>query len=490
MKNIFIVIAFIAIFLPFRLYHLTYPILDAFNFRQAQTATIALNFYKNGINFFQTELDIFGIGKEKYLTLEFPIYEAIVALFYKIFFVSDVWGRLVSIIFGFIGAWYLYKIVKLVTKNNIIAFLSSLFFLTAPLNMFYQRTVMIEPTVIVLLLAGTFYFISWVNFQDKKNYFLALILLTLGFLHKGLYGPFWLLPMSVYYIKKKSIKQILSLKFLSIIVIPLSILFLWQQHVNQVNTLAGHTFFTTQSINHLEWNFGLLSDRFSISGWRFRLQQVLNGIFIKPGLLIFLLGLFMIGKFDKSRFLIFFLLSQIIYFIALFRIQQQNYYQTIMVPIFAIFMAVGLFQVREWINKKLGRLAASILVVFFCVIYIYKSWVNSLTSFYIDWDWYSRLKAFGDSVPKEAVGVLATPGFDWNSIYTYIPGHKLLLIEARNVTEANIVEWRNLGYSFIVLHEYEKYPDYFAKVSPGYSLSFLNSHKLLLDIPEFKIYEF
>ncbi len=476
------------IFLPFRLYHLTYPILDAFNFRQAQTATIALNFYKNGINLFQTELDIFGIGKERFLTLEFPIYEAIVALLYRIFSVQDLLGRIVSITFGFIGAWYLHKLVKLLTGNEIISYLSAFFFLAAPLNMFYQRSFMIEPTVIALLLMGIYYFVSWVIHQDDRNYFLALIILTLGFLHKGLYGPFWLLPMFIYYIKKNSIQQILSLKFLSLIFIPLVSLFLWQQHVNKINTLAGHTFFTTESINHLEWNFGLLSDRFNIYDWQFRLGQVLNGIFLKPGLFIFLLGLLTIKKFDKSGFFFFFLLSQIIYFVTLFRIQQQNYYQLVMVPSFAVFMAVGLFQVGRWITKQLKKSITLIFIVLFCSFYVYKSWINTLPSFYIDWDWYSRLKTFGESVPKDSVGILVTPGFDWNSVYTYIPRHKMLAVEAEKVTPENVDKWKGLGYSFIVLHEYEKYPSYLSQVYPKHSLGFLKENKLVLDIPEFKVY--
>lgn len=479
----------VLIFLPFRLYHLTYPILDAFNFRQAQTATIALNFYKNGINLFQTELDVFGIGPGRFLTLEFPLYEAIVALFYKIFSFQELWGRLVSISFGFLGAWYLYKLVKLVTKKEMIAYLSSFFFLSAPLNMFYQRSFMIEPTVIALLLVGTYYFITFVNNQNNKSYLLALLFLTLGFLHKGLYGPFWLLPMAVYYIKKTSIRQVFSLKFLSIVLIPLGLLFLWQQRVNTINTLSGHTFFTTQSINHLEWNFGFLSDRLSIPDWQFRLQQVLNGVFLKPGLLVFLMSLFVIGRFDKTKFFIFFLLSQIIYFVTLFRIQQQNYYQTVMVPAFAVFMAVGLFYVGKLVAKKINKSASFIFIVLFCSFYVYKSWVNTLPSFYIDWDWYDRLQTFGESVPYDSVGILATPGFDWNSVYSYIPKHKILVVEAEKATPENIDRWKNLGYTFIALHEYEKFPEYFEKVKPGYSLDFLNSQKILLDIAEFKVYQ-
>ncbi len=499
-KNNKVFLLLILIAVPFRLYHLTYPILDSFNFRQAQTATFTLNFYKHGINLFQTELDIFGIGRQKYLTLEFPIYEAMVSILYKLFFVSDIWGRIVSIIAGFISAWYLYEIVKLLIKNKKIAIYSVFFFLFAPLNMFYQRAFMIEPTIIALLLAGTFYYLIWVDYQDRKSYFLALVLLTIGFMHKGLYGPFWLLPMAVYYIKKKSIKQIYSFKFLSIIFLPLILLFLWQHHVNNVNLYAGNVFFTFSNPGQIEWNFGFLADRFSWSDWSFRLHQVLNGIFLKPGLLFFILGLFAIKKIDKSNFFLFWMISQLIYFVTLFRIQQQNYYQTIMIPAFSVIMAIGLNYIidglnrmilKKVINKSFSSYASKFFIVLLLSILICKSWINTLPSFYIDWEWYQRLLTVKRVLPINAYGILVTPGVDWNSVYTYIPDRKMLQTSIENITQENLLKWKSLGYSFLILHEHDKYQDYFAKelkVPVSNYQKLLNDYKKVLDMQEFKVY--
>ncbi len=498
LHKIFILLFLIAV--PFRLYHLTYPILDSFNFRQAQTATFTLNFYKHGINLFRTELDIFGIGPQRYLTLEFPIYEAIVALLYKLFFVSEIWGRIVSITAGFTGAWYLYKIVDLLIKDKKIAVYSVFFFLFAPLNMFYQRAFMIEPTIIALLLAGTYYYLTWVNHQDNKSYFVALLLLTFGFMHKGLYGPFWLLPMVVYYLKKKSTKQIFSFQFLTVILVPLILLFLWQHHVNNINTYAGHVFFTLNNPGQLEWNFGFLADRLSLSDWSFRLHQVLNGIFLKPGILFFIIGLFVVKKIDKSNFFLFWMISQLIYFFTLFRIQQQNYYQTIMVPAFSVFMAIGLFEIIKEINRKILNkilnkrfyihVSRLFLILLFSAL-IYKSWINTLPSFFIDWDWYQRLQTVKRALPGNAYGILVTPGVDWNSVYTYIPDRKMLQTSIENLTKENLLKWQNLGYSFLILHEYDKYQDYFAKelkVPDNNYQKLLDKYKEVLNIQEFKVY--
>ncbi|HPP13462.1 MAG TPA: hypothetical protein PKW42_12105, partial [bacterium] len=52
------------LYLPFYFYQIQQPLLDTYSFRQTQTATIARNFYRHGIDFFKTELDIFGPGEE------------------------------------------------------------------------------------------------------------------------------------------------------------------------------------------------------------------------------------------------------------------------------------------------------------------------------------------------------------------------------------------------------------------------------------------
>lgn len=85
MKNIIVILFMIVIFLPYRHFQISDSLINVTNFRQAQTATIALNFYNSGINLFHTEPDIFGKGKERFLTLEFPFYGAIMVSIYKIF---------------------------------------------------------------------------------------------------------------------------------------------------------------------------------------------------------------------------------------------------------------------------------------------------------------------------------------------------------------------------------------------------------------------
>jgi len=489
-----LILFIILIFLPFRLYGITSPLVDATNFRQAQTATIALNFYKNGINLLKTELDIFGIGKERFLTLEFPLYEAIITTLYKIFFMSDMWGRVVSVIFGYIGGWYVYKIVHLILKKRSIAILSFFFFLVAPLNMLYHRDFMIETTVIAFHLAGLYHFCVWVKRNDTKHYLVSVIFLALGFMQKGVYGPFLIIPMTVYYIGVRSFRNIFSMKFIAAIVIPLGLLLLWQQHVNNINTANGHEYFTSYNKAHLEWNFGTLADRFSTSLWQFRLNYLLSGVFLKPGLFLFVIGLSILLRIDKSRFLSAWLLSQIIYFLTYFRIQSHNYYQMFIIPITSITMAIGLDHLSNGLSKigrtkqRIGKYIYAIFTAIFCAFFLWRSWLHTRWDYVVDWNWYKRIVAVGNAVPGGSYGIFVTPGYDWNSVYTYYTKKKMMVVGAENVTEENIKNWKDLGYSFIVLHDYHKYPDYLAEMEKGHTLDFLDESKNILTLNDFKVY--
>lgn len=484
-KNHYLFLGLIIISLPYRLYNFAFPLLDANFFRQTQTATVALNFYKTGINFLRTELDIFGLGIERYLTLEFPLYQAIVSILYRIFYFSDIWGRSLTIISGYIATLYLYKIVLVLTEKKQIAFFTAFFFLFTPLNIFYMRSVMIDPFVVMLLLVGIYYSCLWIVKRDIRNFFIGIIFLTLGLIHKGLYGPFWLLPLILYSTKNGGYKDRLILR-ICLILIPLMILFIWQSNVNRSNSLFGHEYFTTGNSGHLEWNFGSLGERFILKAWVIRISMLVNGIFLKPGLIFFLVGLFYVRKYDRSNFIFYWLLSQILYFVTLFRIQQHTYYQLIMVPAISAVTGIGFYHTLHFIRIK--KLALSVILTAFFTLFIYKSWINSIPSFYIDWDWYGRLLSVKDKLIPYRAGVLVTPGYDWNSVYTYVPSKKMLLIEPLEIERESLLKWKALGYDFVLVHEPRNYEDYFRKLKLPNSLIYLNNYNKILSLEDFEIY--
>lgn len=488
LNNLFIILLIIVI-IPFRIKNINQSLSSITQFRQAQTATFTLNFYKTGINLMQTELDVFGMGRQRYLTLEFPFYEAVVAGIYKIFYVHDMWGRVVSVLFGLIGAFYLYKLVELFTKDKSIALLTAFFFLFAPLNMYYQQDFLIESTVIGCLLIGLYYSCRWVCHSSWIDYIMGLLFLSLGFIQKGMYGPFWLLPLVYFYISYKNIKALINPKILIILLIPLFSLIVWQMHVDDINKLNGNEFFTTSSGSHILWNIGTFEERLFPLAWQTRFNQFLNGIFLKPGLIFFLLGLITAKKHKGAMFFYVWLLAEILYFLIFFRIQSHYYYQMIMIPAFSFFMAMGLIYISRFMaglsvfqHSFLDKRKILIYIFIACIggFFAYRSWISSQWDFSADQKWINQLQLVGKSVSNHSNGIFVNPQYDWNSIYSYLPQMKLLSISIESLTEENISEWKKGGYSYIILHYYKDYDTF--------DWSLVKKYKRVLDLDDYRVY--
>ena len=497
-KDIFLwyFILLIIIFLPLRLWNIRQPINLLTEFRQAQTATVALNYYHNGIDLLRSELDFFGKGPEKYLTLEFPLYEAIVAIFYKIFWVQDYWGKIISVLAGFIGAYYLYRLVYLVFRSRKLAFLTCFFYLSFPINMYHQKDFLIENTVICFLIAGLFYFVNW--FYDKKsiNLLYGSILLSLGFIQKIMYGPFLLLPIIWLQWKKNKLWSKSGL-LITALLFPFLVIGLWQNHVDRINTSYGHEYFTSTNKAQILWNIGTFSDRLSIPMWDFRLKNLLNGIFLKPGIPIFIIGLIVSFFIKEKGFVLIWFLAEVIYYLTFFKIQSHIYYEMVITPVIAIIMAIGILYIGKGIVRLLHRLKktekqdyliAPIFISLFCSIFLWRTWMSSQWNSQVDYQWLNRIKLVGKSVPINSTGIFISPGYDWNSVYTYIPKLKLKLVTVDNVNEIEIKKWIKDGYSYIILHDYREYDAYLKDKGEKFDQSVLKNFNKILDLEDFQVY--
>ena len=111
-SKILLGIFFIA--LAIRLWGVTNPLLDFHAWRQTLTATIAYNFYADGMNFVTPRLNMIG----SIFHFEFPLYTYLVALLYKIFGFDEILGRLVAIAFSMGSIWFLYLLGKRYFDEN------------------------------------------------------------------------------------------------------------------------------------------------------------------------------------------------------------------------------------------------------------------------------------------------------------------------------------------------------------------------------------
>ena len=111
-KNTIYAITIIAVGFLARLVNITKPILEVAMWRQCDTASIARNFYYNGMNIFYPQVMQGGTTEGYIGGTEFQIYPFTVAILYQIFGVHEYLGRLVSILAFCGGAFFLYRLSR------------------------------------------------------------------------------------------------------------------------------------------------------------------------------------------------------------------------------------------------------------------------------------------------------------------------------------------------------------------------------------------
>ncbi|MGB9678201.1 MAG: glycosyltransferase family 39 protein, partial [Candidatus Ratteibacteria bacterium] len=360
MKRLLLIFLF---FLPILLYHINKPILDTYSFRQTQTATVARNFYKNGINFFKTELDVFGKGEEGILLLEFPVYQAVVCLFYKIFWQSEIWGRVVSIIMAYIGSFFLFKLLFLLTEDLTFSLLTVFLYLSIPINIHFNRTFLMEPTVMMTIL-GFLYFFTYGILKENVFYWISgIILSSISFLHKSLYGPFFLIPV-VYLIFFRN-KNFNKFVLLFSLLVPLSLMFRWQLYCEEMNFVYGHFTLTLANKAYRIRNFGTISERFFFKTYKPGILNLFPEILTPLTLIPALIGIFAIKKRKEYQYFYYLFLSSFLFYFVLIKLQEHHYYNMVITPIVAIFIAEGVLYLQNLFKTDYSkRLFLKIFLIF------------------------------------------------------------------------------------------------------------------------------
>ncbi|HRE41592.1 MAG TPA: glycosyltransferase family 39 protein [Ignavibacteria bacterium] len=297
--------------------------------RQADTASIAKNFYESGNSILYPQIDWRG-NTEGFVESEFHIYPYLVSVFYNIFGLNEAIGRIVSIIFSVIATFYLFLLVKLII-NEKSALWSAVIFSILPMNFFFSRAFMPESAMIMFSIAGIYFYLSWINSDKLKFYIFSLICISLAVLIKlpVLYLGIPLIFLSYY---KYKFKFLLNYKIWFFAFVVILFVFLWYNHAHNLYKSTGLTFNI--------WNYG--SDKWGTYHLLIN-PDFYSSVFIKSiverqltfaGTLLFIFGLF-INRNSKLEFLFDWWLIAIIFFI-LFVSQgnlAQEYYQLpIVVP--------------------------------------------------------------------------------------------------------------------------------------------------------------
>ena len=335
--------AIIILGLIIRLYKINTPLLDWHSFRQVDTASVSKYFLRDGINMLEPRYhDISRVqsgmfNPEGYRFVEFPVYNAIHSIAYKIFPVLsfDAVGRLVSIVFALISSIFLYKISAFYFGKNV-GILSMFLYLTLPFNVYFTRVILPEPLAVMLGLSGLWFFIKYSKEEKLPSLFIFSILMSVAILVKP-YLVFYNIYPVYFFLKKYGYRKVIVKKevIASLLIIFLPFIFwrLW---------IAGHP----EGIPFWKWTFNGDGVRFKPAFWYWifgeRIGKLILGVWgIYP---------FIIGSLNNRRnpFLIAFLLGAFLYLSVIATANvRHDYYQTLIVPVISIVLALGVHKMFE-----------------------------------------------------------------------------------------------------------------------------------------------
>jgi hypothetical protein len=365
-KNTIYAIFIIIVGFLTRLINIKQPILEVAGWRQCYTASIARNFYYNGMDIFYPQV-LSGGATEGYVGgCEFNIYPFAVAMLYKIFGVHESLGRLVSIIIFCGGAIYLYKLTRKYAGSTT-GLITLLFYTFNPYVFFYSRSFQPESTMLFFSITLLYFFSEWIDKEGWWQFALMTLCATLAFLTKI---PTICLGLPLLYLclKKYKLNFLTQWKlwlFVALIFIPTILWYKHSQYVGSINNI---------SLNSLSFSYYMKYSVYFLTSLSFYEKVFYAEVFEKDliyiGGLFFVLGIIFTFKKKEFRYIHYWLLAIIIYFIlAAKEVEWHTYYTIpIIVPAsiyigYAISNSLGLITAYQIVGIKKIALQALFVVM-------------------------------------------------------------------------------------------------------------------------------
>lgn len=338
----FLVFLIFLIAIVLRLYGLTHPIADWHSWRQADTAAVARNFLKFGFDPLHPRFDDLssipsGLDNPMgWRMVEFPIYQIIATATYSIFhtFTIEVWLRLTTIVASAGTAVLLASMV-----SDLVSPLAGLFtglvYAVLPYSIYYGRTILPDPLTVFFAVLSLF---MLTKIEEKRGrdlwgtIIVSSLVAALAFLTKPMAG-FLLLPAFYLLLRKFSLSKELIISNLVFWFIALLPLMLWRKWINQY----------PEGIPAFLWllNSGNIRFKGAWFHWLFaqRLGDLMLGFW---GLIPFGLGLLVKPGHKEGAFFRWWILGALLY-LTIFASGnvQHDYYQILIVPVVAIYVAKG-----------------------------------------------------------------------------------------------------------------------------------------------------
>lgn len=403
------------------------PIIDAFGFRQTQTA-ISIFYMMKGSPIFAYETPV--LGAPWAIPFEFPTYHVIVAVFARMFGHLDATGRIVSYIFFLLCLYPIARIYRLHNAPRHALTITAILALASPLYVLYSRAFLIETTALFFALTWL-----WLFCEEMKDHrrgvtafgvgigALAMLTKPTTFLPVVIFAFVLMVPPVVQNLRQSAYRAaIMRLLLAAVLTLPaIAIGYLWVRWTDDIRILNPFADVLT-SAKLRNWNFGYPGQRTSADFWAVvtgRIPVEIFGYASLGALLPIGAGL----AFKRTQLLT--IAAAVTFFGALLLFPNlhfiHNYYQT-SVAIFAIMAcALGICALYE-LNSKPLAFAALIGLGGSQLAYSYKTTLGTIRADHtFDQTYQIGRMATKITTPNDALIVF---GSDWSSEIPYYAERK------------------------------------------------------------------
>jgi len=431
-----------------RLYNLNFPVSGWHSWRQADTASIAKNFYENGHNILYPQID-WGGNTPGYVESEFQIYPFFVSALYFVFGVNDTWGRLLSVIFSILTIYGLYLLVRK-TISEQVALWSAFIYAVIPLNIYYSRAFMPESMMLMCIVFGIYFFVKWVEGDKWKNLIYSALFISFSILLKipTLYIGLPLIFLAFQKYRWKPFGNLTLWVYALLVFVPVV---LWYYHAHNLYLQTGLSF-GIWGFGEDKWgNFNLLIN-----------PEFYNTVFFKSiaerhltwaGFIPFIIGLFIKREHKNEKLFDFWLISVLVYFLIVAGGNKSHeYYQLPFILPASVFAARAFAKYLPLKNISSSFSAHKLRFTFFAVCLIVMLVLSYLriANFMRGEDRNAVVFTMSNEIKKyTAKNDLIVTLCDGNPVYLYLADRKGWFIVPSNFEIKNIEKLKILGAKYI-----------------------------------------
>lgn len=355
-----------------RLYKIDNPIADWHSWRQADTAAVSRNFYKEGYNPFVPKYDdMSGVAESpipnpgRYRFVEFPIYNSLVYFAYLVNGgVDEKIARVISVIFSLGSLIFVYLITRKYF-GIFTALVAAFLFGLLPFNIYFSRVILPEPSLVFFCL-GMFWFVhQWITRPTQQNMLLGILFTAAAFLTKP-YAVFYLLPLMAVYKSEVGRWWPIPKRFWIFGLCAFLPIIAWRLWIGQ----------HPEGIPASNWLFNGDGIRFKLVFWQWILHERLGGLILTvSGTILLMIGLLLRPRNGEGWLMHILALSGIAFVLTLATGNvRHDYYQTFIIPILVIFVARGFVLLLEGVPSLIARLWTMPLALLLFVMIFYSGW--------------------------------------------------------------------------------------------------------------------